>query len=92
MARFSRNDEKEADDVGLEFMRSAGYNPHGMLDMFQKLLSMERSGSGSVARFFRDHPGTEDRIADVSSRIDRMGQIAGIIDDPEYQAIRRRLG
>jgi predicted Zn-dependent protease len=91
MARFSRGDEKEADDVGLEFMRSAGYDPHGMLDMFQKLLSMERSGSSAVARFFRDHPGTQDRIDDVSGRINRMGRVSGIVDDPDYQVIRRRI-
>src|SRR2546427_143946 len=51
MARFSRADEKQADDMGLDLMTRAGYDPHGMLDMFQKLLSMERSGSSSVARF-----------------------------------------
>src|SRR5262249_54657903 len=37
MARFSRADEKEADDLGLRFMTAAGYNPRGMLDMFATL-------------------------------------------------------
>jgi predicted Zn-dependent protease len=63
-----------------------------MLDMFQKLLAMERRGSSSVARFFRDHPGTEDRINDISGRINRMGRTSGIVDDPEYQVARRRMG
>jgi len=91
MARFSRADEKQADDMGLEFMTQAGYDPHGMLEMFQKLLSMEQSGSSAVARCFQDHPGTQDRINDISSRINRMGRTSGIVDDPDYQAIRRRL-
>jgi len=92
MARFSRGDEKQADDMGLDFMAQAGYDPHGMLDMFEKLLSLERSRPGAVARFFQDHPGTQDRISDISGRISRMSRTSGIVDDPEYQVIRRRLG
>ncbi len=92
MARFSRADEKQADDIGLDFMTKAGYDPHGMLDLFNKLLSLERTQPGSVARFFQDHPGTQDRIDDISGRISRMGRTSGIVDDAEYQVIRRRLG
>jgi len=92
MARFSRADEKQADDMGLDFMARAGYDPHGMLEMFQKLLNLERSQPGAVARFFQDHPGTQDRIDDISGRISRMGSTAGVQDDPEYQVVRRRLG
>ena len=46
MARFSRADEKQADDMGLHFLVKAGYDPHGMLDMFQKLLALDRSAAG----------------------------------------------
>ncbi len=91
MARFSRADEKAADDAGLQFMAAAGYDPHGMLDMFQKLLALDKGGNSSVARFFQDHPGTQDRINDISGRINSMGRVAGIVDDPDYQAIRRRI-
>lgn len=91
MARFSRADEKAADDAGLQFMTQAGYDPHGMLDMFEKLLALDRGGNSAVARFFQDHPGTQDRINDITSRINSMGRVAGIVDDPEYQAIRRRI-
>jgi predicted Zn-dependent protease len=91
MARFSRADEKQADDMGLEFMTQGGYDPHGMLDMFQKLLSLDKGGSSSVARFFQDHPGTQDRINDIQNRIQRMGNPTGIVDDPQYQEARRRV-
>jgi len=91
MARFSRADEKQADDMGLDFMARAGYDPHGMLDFFQRLLAMERGGDSAVSRFFRDHPGTQDRIDDISGRINKMGRTSGIVDDPDYQVIRRRI-
>jgi beta-barrel assembly-enhancing protease len=86
MARFSRADEKEADDLGLQFMTKAGYDPHGMLDMFQKLLSLEKGGNSSVTRFFADHPGTQDRINDISGKIAKMGNPTGIVDDPAYHS------
>jgi predicted Zn-dependent protease len=92
MARFSRADEKQADDMGLDLMTRAGYDPHGMLDLFQKLLAMDQGGNTSVSRFFADHPGTQDRIDDISGRISRMGRTSGIVDDPEYQVARRRVG
>jgi beta-barrel assembly-enhancing protease len=91
MARFSRADEKQADDMGLQFMADAGYDPHGMLDMFQRLLALERTNPGAVARFFLDHPGTQDRINDIEGRINRMAVKSGIVDDPDYQVIRRRI-
>jgi len=86
MARFSRADEKEADDLGLQFMTKAGYDPHGMLDMFQKLLSLEKGGNSTVTRFFADHPGTQDRINDISGKIAKMGNPTGIVDDPAYHS------
>jgi predicted Zn-dependent protease len=92
MARFSRADEKQADEMGLDFMAQAGYDPHGMLDMFQKLLALDKSNPGAVARFFQDHPGTQDRINDISGRIAKVGRAGGIVDDPEYQVVKRRLG
>jgi predicted Zn-dependent protease len=86
MARFSRADEKQADDLGLEYMTKAGYDPHGMLDMFQKLLSLEKGGNSSVTRFFADHPGTQDRINDISGKIAKMGNPSGVVDDPAYHS------
>lgn len=92
MARFSRADEKQADDMGLDLMASAGYDPHGMLDMFQKLLALDRGGNSGVAKFFSDHPGTTDRINDITNRIAKMGRTGGTVDDPAYHAAKQRLG
>lgn len=88
IARFSRADEKQADDMGLDLMVRAGYDPHGMLDFFQRLLALQQGGNNSVSRFFADHPGTQDRIDDISGRINKMSKTSGIVDEPEFQAIR----
>ena len=89
MARFSRADEKQADDTGLQLMTQAGYDPHGMLDMFQRLLALDASRPSAVARFFQDHPGTQDRINDITSRVNKMGNTRGIVDDPGFSSIKR---
>jgi len=89
MARFSREDEKEADDLGVGFMSAAGFDPHGMLDMFQKLLSLEQSQPNAVEKFLSDHPTTQSRINDIRNRI--QGMPAGIVDEPAYQEARRAV-
>jgi beta-barrel assembly-enhancing protease len=92
MARFSRGDEKEADELGLRFMTAAGYNPQGMVDMFRTLMSQDRSQPGKVAQFFMTHPLTQDRIEDIQGRIGGMASSSGLIrDEPEFQEVKRRL-
>ena len=89
MARFSRADEKEADDLGVGFMSAAGFDAHGMLDMFEKLLSLEKTRPGAVERFLADHPTTQSRIDDIRKRI--QGMPPGIVDEPEYEAVRQSV-
>ena len=92
LARFSRADEKQADDMGLDFMYRAGYDAHGMLDFFQKLLAMDQGGNGAVARFFQDHPGTSDRIADIQSRLANYPSKQGqIVDDQGFHDLKARV-
>lgn len=65
--RYSRKDEDEADADGLSNMIAAGYNPKGMLQLFQVLQSAEKSGGAPA--FLRDHPLTSDRIRKTRERI-----------------------
>jgi predicted Zn-dependent protease len=65
-AKFSRTDEVQADEGGFNNVIRAGISPRGMYTFFQKLLAEEQqSGGGNAAAWFSDHPGTEDRIADI---------------------------
>jgi len=92
MARFSRADEKQADDMGLDLMYRAGYDAHGMLDFFNKLLAMEKGGDNAVTRFFRDHPGTSDRIADIEGRLPNYPSRPGqIVDDQGFHELKSRV-
>ena len=91
LARFSREAENEADALGLRYMAGAGYNPRGMVTMFQRLLSNRQSRPSSVEQFFATHPLTEDRIRNVERMISNAGNPAGRSDDPEFQSVKARM-
>ncbi len=94
-ARFSRGDEVQADDGGFQNVVRAGLNPRGMLTFFQKLLAEEQQsgGGGNTAAWFSDHPGTQDRIADIQRMLDEGGKRYNALrtDSPAFQAAKRRL-
>ena len=76
-AKFSRQDEIQADEGGFQNVLKAGYNPTGMLTFFQKLLSEEQAaggGTSAVSNWFSDHPGTQDRIADIQRMLSQTSQ------------------
>jgi predicted Zn-dependent protease len=91
LARFSRAAEEEADSLGLQAMNLAGYNPNGMVTMFQKLLSSRRSSPGAVERFFSTHPLTEDRIADTQRRIQQLPQRQTITNEAAFDQAKARV-
>jgi predicted Zn-dependent protease len=62
----SRQDEFEADQMGLQYLTQAGYAPSAMVAFMEKLL---RSG-GSVPSFLSTHPATGDRIKALDQAIE----------------------
>jgi predicted Zn-dependent protease len=94
-AKNSREDEVQADEGGFQTLARAGINPRGMLTFFQKLLAEEGSGgSGGVNAWFADHPGTQDRIADIQRMLDAVpaAQLSSLrSDSPQFQQMKRRV-
>src|SRR5438045_7290258 len=70
-AKFSSTDEVQADEGGFRNVIRAGINPRGMLTFFQKLLDQEQAGGGNASAWFSDHPGTQDRIADIQRMLNQ---------------------
>jgi len=92
-ARFGRDAEREADHLGTIYMYNAGYDPHGMVTMFQELLSRRQSQPSAVSTFFSSHPITEERIQSVRAEIDQLPPRANLItNDAEFASFRQRLG
>ena len=92
-ARFSRDAEREADQLGVLYMYNAGYDPVGMVTMFQELISRRKSRPGSVENFFASHPLTEGRIENVRAQIQQLPPKQNLIlRDSQFEGIQRRVG
>ncbi len=76
-ARFSRDDEREADKYGVKYIIDAGYDPRALLSFFEKLKALEDGQRNDVDRLFSSHPPTNERIRDIKSRIARYDATAG---------------
>lgn len=93
-AKFSRSDEREADDVGFDNVVRAGISPVGMVTMFQKLIAERKARPGGVEAWFATHPLEEDRVAAIQARVDRIpaAQLARLgRDTPNFHTFQRRL-
>jgi predicted Zn-dependent protease len=68
-AKFSRDDELEADQEAIKNVVRAGIHPRGIPEMFQILLNERNRGNQAVASWFATHPTEEDRISRSQSSI-----------------------
>jgi predicted Zn-dependent protease len=68
----SRDEEREADFLGVRTLPRAGFDPQGMVTMFQKLLRIESSHSNPLGSLFSDHPDAQERIDSTRYEIARM--------------------
>jgi len=64
--RFSRDNERQADDLGVEYSSKSGYDSNAMAEFFNTLEQMDGSSSSSgLPEWFSTHPNPEDRIGAV---------------------------
>lgn len=87
--KFSRDDEREADRVGLRILRRAGWDGRGMIELFEILRRESRGDPGKVDAFFSTHPAPQDRVSRLQAEVARTP--GGRRDSQEFQAIRARL-
>lgn len=67
--KFSRDNEREADNLGVEYSSKTGYDAARMASFFETLERMSDGGSGSgLPEFFSTHPNPENRLVAVRSR------------------------
>jgi predicted Zn-dependent protease len=66
---FSREQESEADQIGLELMARAGYDPHAALTLWNKMSAAEQTGT---PKFLSTHPAPKERIKDIEQNLPRV--------------------
>jgi predicted Zn-dependent protease len=64
---YSRENEIQADQVGLDYLNKAGYGADGLLTILKKIRSKQWFGSEVVPTYLMTHPAVEDRIAYVDT-------------------------
>ena len=69
---FTRENEREADRVGLQTMAGAGFSPQGMASFFERLQSQGRLYENNAPGYLRTHPLTFERIADMENRLSQL--------------------
>ena len=87
--RFSRQNEQEADRIGILNLEKAGYDPRNMPSMFERLMRQYRYDA-KPPEFLLTHPVTESRIADTRNRAEQAPK-GGTEDSQRYQLIRARV-
>lgn len=65
-AKFSRDQEREADDLGFQFILDTGYSPEGAVRLSELL---KKKGMGGGGLFFDTHPGWEERATIFKAKI-----------------------
>lgn len=77
--KFSREQESEADTLGMRYMTRAGYNPRGQLQVMQVL--KREAGSGGGPEFLATHPLPETRIREIQEKLN--GEYAYTQNQPD---------
>jgi beta-barrel assembly-enhancing protease len=87
---FTRDEEKEADRVGMSYLSGAGFDPNAMGDVFETLGRAQGLAATYIPAMLIDHPVTSDRIAEARARAAQFPPRKGH-DSQSYQLIRERV-
>jgi len=84
--KYSRDDESQADELGLRYMSRAGYDPREMPRLFAMLDRVERrqAAGSKVPNWLATHPAPENRVRRLAARVDaQVGTTGGDLDRRE---------
>jgi predicted Zn-dependent protease len=91
--KVSRDAEREADLLGLEYGYAAGYDPQAFVEFFEKLHMKEKHTHNLIARAFASRPKTEDRIRLAQKEIITLlpAKDEYIVETSEFEEVKSRI-
>jgi beta-barrel assembly-enhancing protease len=91
--KFSRDAEREADFLGLQYMYKAGYDPNSFVTFFERIQADEKRRPGTIPKVFSTHPPTPDRIESAQKEIARIlpNKPEYIVTTSEFDNVKARL-
>ena len=94
---FSRENERQADEIGLKYLTKAGYSGKGLLTSLKKIRSQQWFGSDQIPNYLMTHPASEERMAYIDNWLARHHKKNQDIhphesdDGQEFQRIHTRM-
>ena len=91
--KFSRDAEREADLLGLEYDYATGYDPGAFVEFFEKLNVEGKKKQSFVAKAFATHPMNADRIKAAQDEIRKYlpGRDEYVLNTSEFEDVKQRL-
>ncbi len=91
--KFSRDAEREADFLGLQYMYKAGYDPNSYITFFERIQADEKRRPGTIPKVFSTHPPTPERIENSQKEIARIlpARQEYIVTTSEFDSVKARL-
>ena len=87
---FTRENEKEADRIGIKILHKAGFDVRGSTDFFKTLQKGNRYTVGAAPSFLRTHPITSERISDIEDRLTEY-PYKQRADDPSFHFVKGKI-
>ncbi|MEE4607482.1 MAG: M48 family metalloprotease [Desulfobacteraceae bacterium] len=82
---YSREDERQADQLGLRNLGKAGYRGEGLLEGLRTIRSRQWYGSEQIPTYLLTHPGVEERMAYIDNWIHHEPQPPPGPVDPQFE-------
>ena len=91
--KFSRDAEREADFLGIQYMYKAGYDPNSYVTFFERIQADEKRRPGTIPKAFSTHPPTPERIENTQKEIARIlpARQEYIVTTSEFDTVKARL-
>jgi predicted Zn-dependent protease len=91
--KFSRDEEREADYLGIQYMYKAGYDPNALVTFFEKVETDEKKEPGTIPKVFSTHPPTPDRVEAIQKEIATIlpARDQYIVSTSEFDTVKHRL-
>ncbi len=91
--KFNRNFEREADELGLQYMYKTGYDPNAFVSFFEKIQAKEKKKPGTLSKLFASHPQTPDRISATQREIAQVlpAREEHLVTTSEFDEVKARL-
>jgi predicted Zn-dependent protease len=69
LASYSRENERQADDLGMAYMAKSGYSPEGMVGLMEMLASLSKRKPNAIEMMFSTHPMSDERYTTTVNRV-----------------------